>query len=466
MDSTRTTEATAGTAVPGATEEESASGPDRPGGSTLQLPQRAGREGVRPSLAWDLIPVRVGGRLYREGRPDRGGRGFPSALRGRRVRGVDGLRAVAVALVMVYHLEPDLLPGGSLGVDVFFTISGFVITRLLLAEFARTGDVALRGFYWRRWLRLVPALLAVCAVCAVLALTTRLPGFDNAWAAVVLSATFLMNIVRAAQPGAYSSDTSLLSHTWSLSVEEQFYLLWPPILLLLLRRVGARTVLLCTAALCLLPLVWRFVLWSPSAAHRIYNGMDTRADQLLVGALLAVVVARLHSEDRRLAALARWSGRLAWPALAVLALIVWQVPLTGSGAWSMPWYTVGFLVAAVLSATVVAALELRPRARMSRMLSLAPLVWIGQNLSYGLYLWHYPIGRLISDLGVDAAWHGPATVAASFAAALASHYLVERPLTRRRKPDGPGVTPSRGVTVASSGAAPGRAASRRPENCR
>ncbi|MEV8392643.1 MULTISPECIES: acyltransferase [unclassified Streptomyces] len=396
--------------------------------AAAHLPDRAGHHTTPPGVALALLPRRIEGRLVR------GGRGFPSALRADgRVRGVDGLRALAVAVVIVYHLEPGLLPGGALGVDVFFTISGFVITRLLLAEYARTGDVAMRSFYWRRWVRLVPALLAVCAVCAVLALTTGLPSFDAPWVAIVLAATFLMNLVRAAQPGVYSSDTSLLSHSWSLSVEEQFYLVWPPVLVLLLRRVGARTVLLCAAVLCLLPLIWRVILWNPTAAHRIYNGVDTRADQLLAGAVLAILVARLHADDPRLAALRRWSARLAWPALGVLALIVRYVPMTGTSAWTMPWYTVGFLVAAVLSATVVAALELRPRTWLSRGLSLAPLVWVGRNLSYGLYLWHYPLSRLVSDLGVSAAWHTTATIAASLAAATASHYLIEKPLTRRAR---------------------------------
>ncbi|WP_063798044.1 acyltransferase [Streptomyces sp. 150FB] len=365
------------------------------------------------------------------------GRGFPSALRGRgRVRGVDGLRTLAVGLVMVYHLEPGLLPGGALGVDVFFTISGFVITRLLVAEFARTGNVAMRSFYWRRWLRLVPALLTVCALCAVLALTTELAGFDGAWASIGLTVTFLVNIVRAMQPGVFTDSTSLLGHAWSLGVEEQFYLIWPPLLLLLLRRISARKVVLCAATLCLLPMVWRFLLWSPSAAHRIYNGTDTRADQLLAGALLALVVARLHADDRRLAALRQWSARLAWPALGVLALIVWQVPMTGASAWESSWYTVGFLVAAALSVTVVAALELEPGSWLSRLLSLAPMAWVGRNLSYGLYLWHYPLGRLLHDLGMPTGlgtWHAPTTLAATFAAATASYYLIERPLTRRFK---------------------------------
>jgi peptidoglycan/LPS O-acetylase OafA/YrhL len=367
-----------------------------------------------------------------------GGRGYPSAVRGGgRVQGVDGLRTLAVGLVMVYHLEPGLLPGGALGVDVFFTISGFVITRLLVAEYTRTGDIAMGPFYWRRWLRLVPALLTLCAVCAVLAGTTALPGFGGAWTSVLLSATFLVNIVRAAQPGPYSGSTALLAHNWSLGVEEQFYLLWPPLLRLLLRRVRPRTVLVWAAALCALPVVWRWLLWDPTQAHRIYNGTDTRADQLLAGALLAIAVARLRADDRRLRALARWSGRLAWPALCLLGLIVWQVPMTESSAWTESWYTVGFLVAALLSATVVAALELRPASALGRLLALAPLAWVGRNLSYGLYLWHYPLGRLLSDVGVGQG-HLVATLAASFAAATASHYLIERPLNAHWRHRGPG----------------------------
>ncbi|GAA3733501.1 acyltransferase [Streptomyces tremellae] len=366
-----------------------------------------------------------------------GTRGFPSAVRRTsRVQGVDGLRTLAVGIVMVYHLEPGLLPGGSIGVDIFFTISGFVITRLLVAEYARTGDIAMGGFYWRRWLRLVPALLTVCALAAVLAGATSLAGFDGAWTSVLLSVTFLVNIVRAAQPGPYSDGTALLAQNWSLGVEEQFYLLWPPLLRALLRRVRPRAVLIWAGVLCFLPVVWRWLLWDPTQAHRIYNGTDTRADQLLAGALLAIAVARLRADDPRLAALRRWSGRLAWPALGALGLIVWQVPVTEDNPWTESWYTVGFLATALLSATVVAALELRPRSALSWLLSLAPVAWVGRNLSYGLYLWHYPLGRLLADLGVQRG-HLVATLAASTAAATASYYLVERPLNRRGRRRGP-----------------------------
>nr|WP_280882719.1 acyltransferase [Streptomyces pseudovenezuelae] len=365
---------------------------------------------------------------------------------------MDGLRTVAVAMVLVYHVRPDLLPGGSVAVDVFFTISGFVITRLLLAEYARTGGIGLRSFYRRRWLRLVPALLVVCAVCVVLSLTTSLRAFDGAWAAAGLAAAFVVNIVRALQPGPYSDVTGPLGHTWSLSVEEQFYLLWPLALLFLLRRFRARTVLLCTAALCALPVLWRYHLWNPDAAHRIYNGTDTRADQLLAGALVAVALARLRADDPRLAMLRSCAGRLAWPALGLLFLVALKVPVTGGeGAWNAVWYTVGFLAVAMVSATLVMGLVLRPDTRLSRVLSLAPLAWVGRNLSYGIYLWHYPIIRLLGSLGVKDG-RMSATVVLTMLMALLSYALVETPFLHRgrRVPS----EPARCAAVSSPTAAP------------
>ncbi|MFJ6894073.1 acyltransferase family protein [Streptomyces hokutonensis] len=345
--------------------------------------------------------------------------------------GLDGLRTVAVVLVIVYHVQPDLVPGGSVGVDVFFTISGFVITRLLVTEYARTGRIGLWSFYRRRWLRLMPALLLMCAVTAVLSVTFALPLFQGAWVAAVLAAGSVVNLVRAGNAGTYSDLTAPLSHTWSLGVEEQFYLAWPLLLLVLLRHARARAVLGWVAVLCVLPVLWRTVLWDPSAAHRICNGPDTRADQLLVGALLALVLARLRADDPRLALLRRWAGRLCRPALVLLGLIAWQIPITEVSGWNPVWYTVGFLAAAVLTACVVAALDLCPESLPTRLLSLSVPVWIGRNLSYGMYLWHYPVIRLLHDLGVRGDPLLPAGLAATLAAAIASYVLVERPLLRR-----------------------------------
>ncbi|WP_435136128.1 acyltransferase family protein [Actinacidiphila sp. bgisy144] len=363
---------------------------------------------------------------------------FPSAVRapGKRVDGIDGLRTLAVMLVIIYHFHPDKVPGGSIGVDIFYTISGFVITRLLLAEFARTGGIGLWQFYRRRWWRLVPALLVVCVMTALLSFAP-LQSFRHGVSAALLSAFSLVNLVRAAQAGAYSGVTAPLGHTWSLGVEEQFYLLWPPVLLLLLRRLRARTVLIAAAVLTLLPLLWRFHLWDAQAAHRIYNGPDTRADQLLAGAVLAILLARLAPDDPWREKLRTWAARLWVPAFVLLGLIVWQVQITGHSAWIAPEYTVGFLVTALLTVVLLTALELLPGSPLAKVLSIAPLAWIGRNLSYGLYLWHYPLMHLLSDLGVRRMLF-PSTLLATFIMALASYFLVEEPCRRFKQRGGKG----------------------------
>ncbi|MEV7326445.1 acyltransferase [Streptomyces sp. NPDC093970] len=365
--------------------------------------------------------------------------------------GLDGLRTVAVVLVIVYHVRPDLVPGGSVGVDVFFTISGFVITRLLVAEYARTGRIGLWTFYRRRWLRLMPALLVMCAVAALLSLAFPLPLFRGTWVAAVLAAGSVVNLVRAGAPATATDLTAPLGHTWSLGVEEQFYLAWPLLLLVLLRRATPRTVLRGVGVLCVLPVLWRTVLWDPAALHRIYNGPDTRADQLLVGALLALVLARLRADDPRLALLRRWAGRLCPPAVVLLALIAWRIPITEHNGWSPLWYTVGFLATAVLSACVVAGLRLCPRSWPSRLLSLSAPAWVGRNLSYGMYLWHYPVIRLLHDLGARDGRLLALGLVLTPAAALASYALLERPLLRRRRT--PAVPPQPADAVAPAPAA-------------
>jgi peptidoglycan/LPS O-acetylase OafA/YrhL len=163
---------------------------------------------------------------------------------------------------------------------------------------------------------------------------------------------------------------------------------------------------------------------------------------------VAVVLARLPAGDPRLERLRVWAGRLAWPALAALALTAWQVPITGGAGWWTPaWYTVGFLAVAVASATLVAGLELRPHGTLSRLLSLPPLAWTGRNLSYGMYLWHYPIARILGLQGVDT-WQLPATALLTVLMALLSYYAIERPFMRRGRKK-PAATTAEPSSVAS-----------------
>jgi peptidoglycan/LPS O-acetylase OafA/YrhL len=271
-------------------------------------------------------------------------------------------------------------------------------------------------------------------VCALTAVLTWAPvqSFQNGWSAALLAAASLVNLVRASQPGAYSGVTAPLGHTWSLGVEEQFYLLWPPVLLGLLgllRKFSGTAVLAATGVLALMPLFWRYHLWTDTAAHRIYNGPDTRADQLLAGAVLAILLARLHADSPWRHVLRTWARRLWAPALVLLLLLAWQVPVLGNNAWNEPVYTIGFLVNALLTVVLLASIELLPRAPLGRVLSLVPLAWAGRNLSYGLYLWHYPLMHLLSDLGVKRMLF-PSTLLATVIMATASYCLVEEPCRR------------------------------------
>ncbi|GAA4986092.1 hypothetical protein GCM10023317_11460 [Actinopolymorpha pittospori] len=360
-----------------------------------------------------------------------------------RSAGVDGLRAVAAGTVIAYHLHSELLPGGSIGVDVFFGISGFVITRLLLAEFDRTREISLRRFYVRRFLRLGPALMLLCAVVATLALATPLKAFEGQWLAALLAMTYAVNLIRAAQPGAYDHVMGSLPHTWSLGIEEQFYLLWPFALRGLLRRVAARTVVIVVAVLCLTPTAIRFALWDEHAAHRIYNGIDTRADELLIGCLLALLLWHLRENQAALDRIRTWAGRLVWPAAVLIGIAAWKMPITAwVDGWTPAWYTVGFLCVGLLTATVIAVLVLDEFHPLTLLLALPPLAWIGQRLSYGLYLWHYPILAYVGTLGLVPQVRVMLVVTGAVLMAGLSYRFVERPLQRRRQRSAPALAGS------------------------
>ncbi|GAB3405688.1 acyltransferase family protein [Flindersiella endophytica] len=338
-----------------------------------------------------------------------------------RYAALDGLRAVGALTVLAYHLYPQAIPGGSIGVDVFFGISGFVITQLLLREHDRTGTITLRPFYVRRFRRLLPPLLLVAGFVVV---------WDGQWLAALLALTYMVNLVRAAQPGTYSDLTGSLGHTWSLAIEEQFYLLWPVALRFLLSRLTARALIAITAGLCLLPTAIRLLLWDEQAAHRIYNGFDTRADQLLLGCLLALL---LHRASPAVAAgLTRWGCRLSAPAAAALLAFAVFVPVTGRTPSTPFVYTWGFLVAGLLTTTLLAGLV--TGARWGSVLAWPPLAWIGRRLSYGIYLWHYPLLALAGSFDLTGLPRTITVVLTTLAAAALTYVLVERPMAGRKMP--------------------------------
>ena len=346
--------------------------------------------------------------------------------------GLDGLRAVAVIAVLLFHADLGILPGGFFGVDVFFVISGFLITTLLLREHVSTGRIDVVGFWRRRARRLLPALFLVLAGVAVFAAAAVPDAVVRLRADVLAALAYATNWYLIFDHESYFATIgrpSLPRHLWSLAVEEQFYVAWPIVLavaLAVLRRRGAfvLTVLIAAASV-----AWTVVLFDPDAdPSRVYYGTDTRLFGLLAGAALAFVwSARLNGARLRTgpaSARLHWSDVVAVAGLAALAWAFWAAD--EFDPFLYPW---GTLAIALVTAAVIAAVT-HPAGRVGRVLDIAPLQWIGRR-SYGIYLWHWPV-FVLTRPGLDVSLPPAATLALRLGVTLAlaaiSYRFVEVPI--------------------------------------
>jgi peptidoglycan/LPS O-acetylase OafA/YrhL len=330
-----------------------------------------------------------------------------------RLRALDGLRALAVIAVLASHTL-NRAEGGFLGVDVFFVLSGYLITSLLIREHDISGRIDYAAFYRRRAARLVPAYLLMLAVTVpLMAGPLRDAASMGVPAAVASSAFYLANWAQAADVDHLGP----LMHTWSLSVEEQFYLLWPACFVLLTRRTRrpARWV----AGATVVAVVARAVGWAVHPGTWPYFTSVTHGDGLLIGALVAMFLAR---RDR--CAADRFTGTLAWAAAAMIGAEMLVMTIDGG-----PTYFWGLTLAALASAALVRHLVAAPDGAMARLLSPAPLVAVGR-VSYGLYLYHLPVFMLVQQ------WHlgmGPTLIleiGATSAITAFSWFTVEQPTQR------------------------------------
>ena len=358
--------------------------------------------------------------------------------------GLDGLRAIAVLVVIAYHLGLGWAPGGLLGVGVFFTLSGYLITDLLLGQWV-TGRIRLREFWLRRARRLLPALFLMLAVVAAWVTLADPAQVPNLRGSVLSAALYVNNWWLIAQHISYFArfgPPSPLGHLWSLAIEEQFYLLWPWLLVAGVRLVRERspwaririrlalvTLLLAGASIAAMALVYH----PGFDFSRAYDGTDTRAFGLLIGAALAMVW-----PSRELGKVISRGTRQVLDALGVVGLATIAVLVWRTNQYSSFLYPDGLVLLSVATALVIAAVA-HPATRTGRVLGWRPLRWLGVR-SYGIYLWHFPIIVLTTPAlaggGVDpTAQNGgfvraSLQVAASIVLAALSWRFVEEPIRR------------------------------------
>ncbi len=342
--------------------------------------------------------------------------------------GLDGVRALAVTGVVLYHAGVSWIPGGFLGVDVFFVLSSYLITSMLLVERAGSGRIDLGRFWKGRARRLLPALALVVLFALIATSTIARDDLARTRADAIASAVFMTNWQEIISSHSYFNAfgrPSLLQHLWSLAVEEQFYLIWPLLLVGGLRWLGRRRMFVLTAlgALASTGLMW--TLYSPNLdPSRVYYGTDTRSSTLLVGALLAFAWPATRMRAQASARARNVLDGIGLAALAGILAVFWRA------SDFEPWlYRGGFLLVAICAGVLV-AVAVHPAARLGAILGSRPLRWVGVR-SYGIYLWHWPIMELTRPR-VDVPWHGSllvsAQIGATVAVAAASYRYVEHPV--------------------------------------
>ena len=329
----------------------------------------------------------------------------------------DGLRAIAALLVFMTHMNEWRFPGGWIGVELFFALSGYLITSLLLAEWQRTRRIDLKAFYVRRTLRLAPALVVLVVVVTAVGF---IQGVDGTVADSLAAITYTMDIYAPSTGGLGGA----LGHTWTLAIEEQFYLIWPVVLLFALRRAGGlRRTAVALAGVAAVAATAGGVLAAVAGTDTAYETPMPHLPVLLAGVGLALV-----ARHRR-----RWlQGLHGWwaPTVAVTAGAAYLFTANHAQLWL---YFGGAAALAVPCVLLLGHLVVRPNGLAARALQLRPLLWLGKR-SYGFYLWHRPV---IDMLGLASlpAWvpSSAAALVPTLVLTMASWWFVETPALRLKQ---------------------------------
>lgn len=334
---------------------------------------------------------------------------------------LDGLRGIAIIGVLFFHAQVPFFGGTYIGVDIFFVLSGFLITRILINEFDRVGDISLKNFYIRRILRLGPALIALLIVFWIMsfALLSKQAALHNTIEGL-LSLVYFTNWVRAFS--IYPTD--YLSHTWSLAIEEQFYIFWP-ILLLTLLRVSKRRINIVFFASFIALLSWIIrilLLISGATINRIYYGLDTRIDGLMIGCVLGTILSsgllREHQTKTILKALV-FLAPISVGGIIIIAVFSRMV--------FPSMYLFGFIILEILVGFLILDIVINPQSITGNFLNNQILRRIGK-ISYGVYLWHHPIFRVIQSYGFNYFFVLALGSTLTFIIASISYIILEQPI--------------------------------------
>ena len=348
----------------------------------------------------------------------------------RHVPALDGLRGLALLGVLLFHAN-GALAGGYLGVDLFFVLSGFLITSLLLAEHREAGRIALGPFWIRRARRLFPALLSLMPVVAIYGrYFARTDELTTVRAQALAALAYVANwqaIFRHQSYWQLFAAPSPLEHTWSLSIEEQFYVVWPLLVSFVLRRGSARTLLGVCLTLCGLSMAAMLVLFDPGNTTRAYLGTDTRMTGIVLGAALATLISPNAQFGARAVRALDICG-----VLAALGLGLAWTSLRGTDPFL---YRGGFWLTELGALSLIACAIAGERSWVARALAIRPLTWLG-TISYGAYLWHWPVNVFLSTershlhgLGLHAL-----RFTLTFAIAIASYRFLEQPIRKHGVP--------------------------------
>ncbi len=346
----------------------------------------------------------------------------------RYIPALDGLRALAVLAVIAYHTGLPGCEGGLMGVTVFFVISGYIVTKILLVEFARTGRINFKDFYIRRVKRLLPAIILVIAATGALCTIFNHVLLTKMRPEIIPSLFFVNNWWQILNDASYFENIGLpspLTHFWSLAIEEQFYLVLPMTLFCVLKFGGKlrqrRNLSIFLLILAAISAIEMTLLYDPTHdPTRVYYGTDTRAFSLLIGAFIAVLTTGAENRVPKVI-------REAFAIIGAIGVIACLALMSGEDAFT---YQGGMVICSAMTAFLIYGTLWKDSGLIAKVLSLKPFIWIGKR-SYGLYLWHYPLVLLFTPVnggaGLDALYM-IAAIASTFICAELSYRFVENPI--------------------------------------